>query len=165
MSQWEKSLTSSPKEKMKSRVRITLCPGCGKQYTNHFNMKRHYALTHLQEHKFVCELCGKSLSSKQNYQEHVYTHTGERPFVCKQCGVCYRQCSQLSVHKRIHKAFQAAQRETFQELKLTDILDGEKLKQLGSKAVLMPKLFEAVALPPLDNPRPQAQLSIFVFAD
>lgn len=150
---------------MKPRVVITSCPDCGKQYTNKFNMKRHYALSHLREQKYVCELCGKSLSSKQNYQEHVYTHTGEKPFVCRLCGVRYRQCSQLSVHKRVHKAIQSLQNQQFHALKLTDLLDGEKLKKLGKEAAAVPKLFEAVVLPPLDNPNTQTRLADFVFAD
>ena len=150
---------------MKSRVKVTTCPDCERQYTNKFNMKRHYALAHLRENKFVCEHCGKSLSSKQNYQEHIYTHTGAKPFVCKDCGVRYRQCSQLSVHKRIHKALKSLQREGFHELKLTDILDGEKLKQLSSAVALMPKMFTPMTLPPLGNPAPMTKLSVFVFAD
>lgn len=150
---------------MKSRVKVTTCPDCEKQYTNKFNMKRHYALAHLHDNKFVCERCGKSLSSKQNYQEHVYTHTGEKPFVCKDCGVRYRQCSQLSVHKRIHKALKSLQKEAFQELKLTDILDDKKLKQLGGGIALAPKLFQAVTLPPLDHPNPQTKISVFIYAD
>ena len=128
-------------------------------------MKRHYALAHLHENKFVCEQCGKSLSSKQNYMEHTYTHTGDKPFVCKECGVRYRQCSQLSVHKRIHRAIRSLRNEGFQELKLTDLLDVNKAKTFGKDLYSVPKLFEAVSLPPLGNPRPETQLSLFVFAD
>lgn len=154
---------------MKSRVCINHCPDCDKTYTNKFNMKRHYALAHLHN-KFVCEHCDKSLSSKQNYKEHTYTHTGEKPFVCRECGCRYRQCSQLSVHRRIHKAARQCQRTGFQELKvyatqLTDMLDCERLKTLYAEKCAVPKLFEAVELPPLGQPNPQVQLSMYVFAD
>ena len=155
---------------MKSRVRICNCPDCGKQYTNKFNLKRRYSLAHLHEAKFVCEFCGKSLSSKQNYREHTYIHTGDKPFVCRECGVRYRQCSQLSVHHRIHRAIHHLQQDEFHELKvrssqLTDILNAEKLKEFGDKEQPTPKLFEAVQLPPLGQPNPKVRLEMYIFAD
>ena len=155
---------------MKSLIFRSNCPDCGKQYTNKFNMKRHYALAHLHENNYVCRICGKSLSSKQNYREHSYIHTGEKPFECEECGARYRQCSQLSVHKRIHRAIRVMQRKDFTVLKvkhrqLTAILGPKALKEFDYEKKPVPELFTPCALPPLDRPNPQATLNTFIFAD
>ena len=155
---------------MKSRVCISHCSDCGKTYTNKFNMKRHYALAHLHENKFVCEFCGKSLSSKQNYKEHTYTHTGEKPFACPDCGVRYRQCSQLSVHKRVHRNAKKTSTNEFRELKvtftqLTDMLDFDRLKSFDTTDFVVPKLFQTIVLPPLGQPNTQVRLSVYIFTD
>ena len=55
--------------------------------------------------KFQCPYCFKTLSSKQNYKEHTYIHTGEKPFKCTEpgCEESFRQGSQLSVHRKMHR--------------------------------------------------------------
>lgn len=150
---------------MKQLVPISNCPDCGKSYTNKFNMKRHYALAHLHVRKFVCEVCGRSLSSKQNYKEHAYTHTGEKPFKCPDCGVRYRQSSQLSVHRRVHRELKKTM-DQFQTLKLTDMLCGRSLENFHVGEIkTASKLFEATPLPALDHPNPNVLLSVFLFLD
>ena len=34
----------------------------------------------------------------------MFIHTGEMPYKCSQCGAAFRQNSQLSSHKKIHRA-------------------------------------------------------------
>ncbi|CAG9321930.1 unnamed protein product [Blepharisma stoltei] len=75
--------------------------------------------------KYQCSYCTKVLSSKQNLKEHLFTHSGEKPYVCKEkgCGIKFRQGSQLSAHRRIHKSIQGkAQKAYFYDIKLSDIL-------------------------------------------
>ena len=54
---------------------------------------------------FVCRLCGKTLSSKQNLQQHTAVHTGEFPLKCPfpECSASFKHASQLSTHKAIHR--------------------------------------------------------------
>lgn len=54
---------------------------------------------------FVCRLCGKTLSSKQNLQQHTAVHTGEKPLKCPfpNCSASFTHASQLSTHKAIHR--------------------------------------------------------------
>ncbi|KAL3985835.1 Zinc-finger double domain family protein [Acanthocheilonema viteae] len=47
--------------------------------------------------KWTCELCGKKLSSKRSYDEHLNVHTNLRPFACKHCG--YAAASQMTLRR------------------------------------------------------------------
>lgn len=83
--------------------------------------------------RFQCPQCLRVLASKQSFREHVYIHTGEKPFQCSEpgCTERFRQGSQLSVHRRIHKTLdRLAQGTTFipQVLptQLTELLANEE---------------------------------------
>ena len=93
-------------EERKSLQRA-ICPyeGCGKEYYNQYNLKRHVDLKHLNLDMFVCLLCDKRLSSKQNLNEHMNTHTGRNPYLCPydDCGERFKHASQLSIHKKLHR--------------------------------------------------------------
>lgn len=77
-------------------------PNCGNMYASKNNVRRHLKFAHPLYQQFQCEQCGKVLSSQQNYRQHVHIHTGAKPFICPFCGLCFRQGSQLSLHKRTH---------------------------------------------------------------
>ena len=91
---------------MKSKTYVCTVQQCSKSFTSHFNLKRHIDSIHLGCNRFVCELCGKTLTSKQNYIQHSYIHTGDKPLVCPEpgCGLHFRQGSLLSMHKKVHNA-------------------------------------------------------------
>ena len=56
-------------------------------------------------HQMICQICLKTLSSKQNLKQHMNTHTGERPYRCNfpGCECSYRHASQLSNHRILHR--------------------------------------------------------------
>lgn len=78
--------------------------GCGRSYCSYFNLKRHIESSHLGVRKFKCEICGRHLSSKQNYVDHQNIHTGAKPYFCDfhGCGLRFRQLSQYYLHKQLH---------------------------------------------------------------
>ena len=77
---------------------------CGKVYTSQCNLNRHIKLHHLNQ-AFTCPMCQKPLSSKQSRDEHLYSHSKKTPYKCPfpNCEEWFRQASQLSFHKKLHK--------------------------------------------------------------
>ena len=51
---------------------------------------------------FKCFDCGKSFSTRQNFQVHVRIHTGERSFKCSRCEKSFFHSGSLQRHIRIH---------------------------------------------------------------
>ncbi|XP_076827576.1 uncharacterized protein LOC143474132 isoform X2 [Brachyhypopomus gauderio] len=52
--------------------------------------------------RFICNICGKSLSSKYSLTVHYTLHTGERPYACTQCGKRFVNKTNLQIHQNIH---------------------------------------------------------------
>lgn len=78
--------------------------GCGRTYCSYFNLKRHIESSHMGLRKFRCQVCGRFLSSKQNYVDHQNIHTGAKPYVCEfpGCNMRFRQLSQYYLHTQLH---------------------------------------------------------------
>ncbi|OMJ82435.1 hypothetical protein SteCoe_16841 [Stentor coeruleus] len=79
--------------------------GCEKVYVSGSILKRHILAFHGLVNKFKCEICKKSLASRQNLKEHVFTHTREKPYKCEElgCWMTFRQGTHLSAHKKFHQ--------------------------------------------------------------
>lgn len=105
---------------------LVACDSCSQVFKNKVALRRHLNLQHTGVVRFKCSDCGRILSSRQNLSEHKNIHTGQKPYACEYpgCQMRFRQGSQLSVHKRIHKAIMVYQSKTEDEdsLRLTDYL-------------------------------------------
>lgn len=75
---------------------------CTKSYTTKFNLKRHVDVFHLKQRKHYCQECERFFVSRQNLREHSFIHIGIKPYKCPNCEECFRQISQLAIHKRNH---------------------------------------------------------------
>lgn len=84
---------------------IYCCPvnNCNKEYKTKYNLKKHVEMLHLDRQFFICDLCDKSLSSKQVLDEHMNKHLGIKPFKCTFCYKKFRHYSHLALHRKNHE--------------------------------------------------------------
>lgn len=80
------------------------CPigDCMKEYLTKFNLKKHIEIAHIGKKLFVCEVCCKSLSSKQVLKEHMHIHQGIKSHKCSVCRKKFRHYSHLALHRKKH---------------------------------------------------------------
>ena len=114
--------------------------GCLREYSNAFNLKRHIESYHLCLKKFICEICHKGLSSKQNMREHYFIHEGVKPYNCtvRGCNQSFRQLSQLKLHKKFHNA-------------IVKHLENQKIKFSVNSSVFSKHLSKISLEKPVDN--------------
>lgn len=84
------------------------CPLCDKSFKTTYNLQLHCVSMHVDYaksrgwHMHTCDFCGKSLATKERYNNHIRTHTGEKPHHCNYCGKSFAESSNLKSHIRIH---------------------------------------------------------------
>ena len=61
-----------------------------------------HAKTHINERKFICEICGKKFSRRNGLASHLNRHSGIKPYQCTQCDKSFHDASNLINHCKTH---------------------------------------------------------------
>lgn len=78
-----------------------VCDICGRELTTNGGLKVHKRI-HTGETPFVCEVCERPFARQWSLMTHMKTHTNDRQYVCEQCGKSFKQSGHLTTHVRIH---------------------------------------------------------------
>nr|XP_015834138.1 PREDICTED: zinc finger protein OZF isoform X23 [Tribolium castaneum] len=78
-----------------------VCDLCGKRVSSRTSLRDHL-LMHSGQKPIKCKLCGKGFVLKTTLKSHMRTHTGDRPYVCKECGKAFTQKAALNTHMKYH---------------------------------------------------------------
>ncbi|XP_076046942.1 uncharacterized protein LOC143028550 [Oratosquilla oratoria] len=79
------------------------CTDCNSEFLHQCNLIAHRKRFHLpQEHKVVCEICGKAFAARRDLYRHQLGHAQERPYQCSECNKNYTTKEGLKTHLRIH---------------------------------------------------------------
>ncbi|XP_075224328.1 uncharacterized protein LOC142326076 isoform X9 [Lycorma delicatula] len=78
------------------------CDICSKVFASSKGMINHKNITHCEERKWTCDICGRSFKNKLVLQHHSVTHDKERKFKCNICDKTFKLKSVLQTHQRVH---------------------------------------------------------------
>ncbi|XP_044311600.1 zinc finger protein 64 [Varanus komodoensis] len=124
------------KGNLKSHIRIKhnmentfRCLECEFQCGNKTSLRQHLR-THQPEQPVKCLECSYSCSNKATLKVHERIHFKDRPFKCEFCSFDTKQRSNLTTHMK-----KAHQDKVKVKKKTTDKMEGERLKEGGSRQV------------------------------
>ncbi|XP_057661581.1 zinc finger protein 37-like isoform X29 [Diorhabda carinulata] len=81
------------------------CKVCNKHYESHSGLVRHYSSSHKElgyDYSVVCDICGKTIATRNKLKYHLRVHTGYKPHVCQVCNKGFSKKQELKIHERIH---------------------------------------------------------------
>lgn len=86
---------------LKSPTDTYICQECGKIMTTKEGWKSHQRV-HIGELPFECDQCGKRCRTRGHLNCHIATHVTENKYECDICGLMLKTKGYLSVHKKMH---------------------------------------------------------------
>lgn len=89
-------------QKTHEGLKLFECGVCQKRYTNQGNLDRHIKVSHRNERRHVCTICGNSFSQISILRQHQSVHITERTFTCDICDKKFKTDDHLKLHKVRH---------------------------------------------------------------
>lgn len=82
---------------------VFFCSQCNQKFAHACTLKRHVNSVHEgQVNIFLCEICGKNVSSSTKLRQHIMMHKGIKPHVCTFCQKAFTKLEVLKLHLRVH---------------------------------------------------------------
>ncbi|KAJ0170003.1 hypothetical protein K1T71_014609 [Dendrolimus kikuchii] len=78
------------------------CDYCLKQLPSASSFNKHIKRNHHIKNDYICDVCGKSFTSKYSIADHLTIHTGVKNYQCKYCDKRFRARSTLKLHVQGH---------------------------------------------------------------
>ena len=78
------------------------CPNCGKKFSKKAYLTKHIDRVHLNMdvYTYICEICGKRVTSSYNLKVHKRVHSTSKMFSCDLCGQGFNYKASLQGHVR-----------------------------------------------------------------
>ena len=92
--------TSAPNAGIGQPKALYLCEYCDTSFTFESSLNRHRNSVHLNRNLHVCGICGKCITRKENFEDHMNMHNNIRPHKCPQCGIGFSFKNKLRHHVR-----------------------------------------------------------------
>lgn len=79
---------------------LFVCDFCDSSFTFESSMYRHRNSVHLNKNLHVCGICGKGITRKENFEDHMNMHNNIKAHRCPQCGQGFTFKNKLRHHMR-----------------------------------------------------------------
>lgn len=79
-----------------------VCDICGKTISSRKNLRVHKTVKHFKNGSFACQICGRKFALNRDLKRHMPLHTNERKYECPHCGLQCKQPGHLTKHIRTH---------------------------------------------------------------
>ena len=76
---------------------IRVCDICGKSSSTRWHLHRH-RMSHTGEKKFSCHTCLRAFARKDVLMGHMLSHTGQKDFKCQHCDKCFSRKTNMRAH-------------------------------------------------------------------
>ncbi|CAD6996792.1 unnamed protein product [Ceratitis capitata] len=75
------------------------CKDCGRCFKEKYLLKRH---SEIHGDKVICPVCGKQLSCRATFNNHMLVHSDNAPYKCDVCGRAFKRGKALKYHLLAH---------------------------------------------------------------
>lgn len=88
--------------KLHDGLNFVQCDECGKSYNSRKSLNLHKNTKHVDERKFICQICGKAFMTKHHLKNHLITHDDKRDYKCRFCDATFKKNDVLKMHENVH---------------------------------------------------------------